>query len=136
MVPAATTPANRLLPVVAAVLVAHGAPLSSVRAQRSAGPVDLSPGFPRTMFFRHERELSRMSRAEAVDAIARFDALSIKLFNEAPRQRYRDLIPIIAGVKRRKPGMPALVHLDHFAAVRPLEGTRLSPGADVRPVRA
>ena len=69
-----------------------------------------------------------MSPEDAVEAIARFDAISVKLFNEAARQRFRGLLPIMEALKRQKPRMPVLVHIDHFAQVRALEGSRLSPG--------
>ena len=98
-----------------------------------AAPVDLAPGFPRTIFFRSERQLRGMEPAQAVAAIARFDAISVKLFNEAARMRFRDLIPVMRELKKRRPEMPVLLHLDHFAAVRELEGERMSPGRKYGP---
>ena len=90
--------------------------------------LDLQPSFPRTVFFRHEKPLASLSTEDAVETIAPFDAISVKLFVEAARQDYRALIPKMIALKQRKPRMPILLHLDHFSAVRPLEGTRLSPG--------
>lgn len=115
-------------------LVPLGAFLLSSMDTASTGEarsqLDLSPGFPRTIFCRSERALAGMSAAEVAARIGRFDAVSLKLFNEAPRQRYRDLISAIRQLKRHRPRMPVLVHVDHFAHVREREGSRLSPGRE------
>ncbi|MGD8240579.1 MAG: hypothetical protein PVH68_18635, partial [Armatimonadota bacterium] len=108
--------------------------IAVVQAATVAEPgIDLSPGFPRTIFFRSERALREMPVDEAVGAVEPFDAISLKLLNEAARQKYRVLLPVMQELKRRKPRMPVLVHVDHFAAVRPLEGSRMSPGQEFGP---
>lgn len=105
-----------------------------VRAAGELAKLDLQIGHPRTIFFRSEQPLLyRIPKEERLPLIESFDAVSIKLLNEAARSDFRALIPLMADLKKRKPAMPVLLHLDHFATVRPLEGTRLSPGKTFKP---
>ena len=120
------THTTALVRAAAACVVFHACAATS--ASELEQTLDLAPGFPRTIFFRSERELLGMSTEDAVAAMAAFDAVSLKLFNEAARMRFRDLLPAVQALKRSRPRMPVLVHVDHFAHVRPLEGERLSPG--------
>lgn len=128
-------PSTPISPLIVCVCALVGSLLSQTPAAAAERDValDLSPGFPRTIFFRSEKALRQMSPEDAIRAIEPFDAISLKLFNEAARQRYRDLLPVIQALKRRKPRMPVLVHVHQFAAVRPLEGSRLSPGQEFDP---